>query len=31
MRTSHLKEMTDNWTKNPFDNTVIIIDEAHNL
>ena len=24
-------ELTDNYTKNPFDNTVIIIDEAHNF
>jgi hypothetical protein len=26
-----LNEMTDNLTKNPFDNTTVIIDEAHNF
>lgn len=31
LRTSRLKEMTNDFTKNLFDNSVIIIDEAHNL
>ena len=31
MRTSNLNEMTRNNTINPFDNSVIIIDEAHNF
>ena len=26
-----MSELTENYTKNPFDNTVIIIDEVHNL
>ena len=26
-----LKELTDDFTKNPFDNTTILIDEAHNF
>ena len=26
-----LKELTDNFTKNPFDNVTVIIDEAHNF
>jgi hypothetical protein len=30
-RMSHLESDSDNFTKNPFDNKVIIIDEAHNL
>jgi hypothetical protein len=30
-RMSHLESDTDNFTKNPFDNKVIIVDEAHNL
>ncbi len=28
---SVLKQMSSNFTKNPFDNSVIVIDEAHNL
>lgn len=31
LREQRLKEMTDNYEKNPFDNAVIIIDEAHNF
>ena len=31
IRQSHLKEYTLNYTVNPFDNKVIIIDEAHNF
>lgn len=31
MRMSHLKALTKNFTINPFDNRVVIIDEAHNL
>ena len=31
LRAQHLKDMTDNYKRNPFDNAVIIIDEAHNL
>ena len=31
LRTSHLKDLTDSWRKNPFDDTVVIIDEAHNF
>ena len=31
LRETRLKEMTDNFEKNPFDNAVIIIDEAHNF
>lgn len=31
LRTSRLKEMTNDFTKNLFDNSVVIIDEAHNL
>jgi hypothetical protein len=31
LRKSHLRAMTSNYTKNPFDNAVIIIDEAHNF
>lgn len=30
-RMSHLESDSDNFTKNPFDNKVIIVDEAHNL
>jgi len=26
-----LKALTDNYTKNPFDNCVVLVDEAHNL
>ena len=31
MRMSHLKALTRDFTLNPFDNRVVIIDEAHNL
>lgn len=31
LRRQHLRELTDNGKKNPFDNTVVIIDEAHNF
>lgn len=31
LRKSHLRSMTNNYTKNPFDNSVVIIDEAHNF
>ena len=31
LRNSHLKELTLNYSINPFDNKVIIIDEAHNF
>ena len=31
LRSRRLAEMTSNYTKNIFDNTVVIIDEAHNL
>ena len=31
LRTSHLRELSKNYEINPFDNTVIIIDEAHNF
>ena len=31
MRNTHLQELTLNYTINPFDNKVIIIDEAHNF
>ena len=31
LRAKRLAEMTSNFTKNIFDNTVVIIDEAHNL
>ncbi len=31
LRKSHLRALTSNYTKNPFDNAVIIIDEAHNF
>lgn len=31
LRNSHLQNMSQNYTINPFDNSVIIIDEAHNL
>ena len=31
LRKSHLNALTDNYTKNPFDNCVIIIDEVHNF
>tara|TARA_B100000902_G_C27322663_1_gene925837 strand:- start:11752 stop:15144 length:3393 start_codon:yes stop_codon:yes gene_type:complete len=31
MRMSHLKALTNDYTINPFDNKVVIVDEAHNL
>ena len=31
LRTKRLSELTSNYTKNLFDNSVIIVDEAHNL
>ena len=31
LRMRHLEELTDGNTKNPFDNKVVIIDEAHNF
>lgn len=31
IRNSHLKDLTRDYTINPFDNKVIVIDEAHNL
>ena len=31
LRNSHLETLTSGFTKNPFDNKVIIIDEAHNF
>ena len=31
LRSSKLQELTNNFTKNLFDNAVVIIDEAHNL
>jgi hypothetical protein len=31
LRAEKLKSMTDGYTHNPFDNTVVIIDEAHNF
>lgn len=31
LRDKKLKEMSENYTKNIFDNTVVIIDEAHNF
>jgi hypothetical protein len=31
LRAEKLKSMTDGYTRNPFDNSVIIIDEAHNF
>ena len=30
-RITHLQSDSENFTKNPFDNKVIIVDEAHNL
>ena len=30
-RLTHLESDSDNFTKNPFDNKIIIVDEAHNL
>jgi hypothetical protein len=31
LRISHLQTLTSNFTRNPFDNSVVIVDEAHNL
>ena len=31
LRLSHLQTLTSNFTKNPFDNSTVIVDEAHNL
>ena len=31
LRAEKLKSMTDGYTRNPFDNSVIVIDEAHNF
>ena len=31
LRKSHLKDLTANYSINPFDNKVVIVDEAHNL
>jgi hypothetical protein len=31
LRLNHLQTLTSNFTKNPFDNAVVIVDEAHNL
>ncbi len=31
LRAEKLKSMTDGYTHNPFDNTVVVIDEAHNF
>lgn len=31
LRISHLQTLTSDFTKNPFDNAVVIVDEAHNL
>jgi hypothetical protein len=31
LRTSHLKTLTVDYSVNPFDNKVVIVDEAHNL
>jgi hypothetical protein len=31
LRAEKLKSMTDGYTRNPFDNAVIVIDEAHNF
>ena len=31
LRNSHLELLTSNFTQNPFDNKVVIIDEAHNF
>jgi hypothetical protein len=31
LRNSHLKDLTRDYTINPFDNKVVIVDEAHNL
>jgi len=31
LRNSHLKDLTQGYSLNPFDNKVVIVDEAHNL
>ena len=31
LRNTHLRELSKNYEKNPFDNAVVIIDEAHNF
>lgn len=31
LRKSHLKDLTQNYVNNPFDNKVVIVDEAHNF
>ena len=31
IRISHLEKLSNGWTVNPFDNKVVIIDEAHNF
>jgi hypothetical protein len=31
LRSEKLKSMTDGYTRNPFDNSVVVIDEAHNF
>jgi hypothetical protein len=31
LRNSHLKDLTQDYSINPFDNKVVIVDEAHNL
>lgn len=31
LRKSHLSALTNNYTTNPFDNVVVVIDEAHNF
>jgi len=31
LRAEKLKSMTDGYTRNPFDNSVVVIDEAHNF
>jgi hypothetical protein len=31
LRSEHFKVMTNDYTQNPFDNSVIIVDEAHNF
>jgi hypothetical protein len=31
LNASIMKSITDDYTKNPFDNSVVVIDEAHNF
>lgn len=31
LRTDHMKKLTRNYSINPFDNKVVVVDEAHNL